>query len=268
MFLHCCIDTFNYVEHHNTYSHHFIQKKNNVSVKQQHKWTYLWSFFLFFLSVTFSNLRSNLVANKCQLCVRTAWPGNKTSIVSNWQNFLPSAVVAANQRPAWWNSARSPWQPLHSTSAHWHSHRPLCLRQMAKITPTGEVKLAAPAARDEVKLEDGDKPELKSQHFTLGGEGYLRGWGRWLQMSKTWDNLKAVARAEGASSAYSRCLLWGKQVIFEPQHRCGNTAQDKCGWCCVFQCSWVKRQTVLIWVTLPWPRKQTSVRRNKYTQRY
>lgn len=93
----------------------------------------------------FSNLRRNLVANKCQLCVRTAWPGNKTSIVSNWQNFLPSAVAAANQRPAWWNRARSPWQPLHSTSAHWYSsHRPLRLRQMAKITPTGEVKLAVP----------------------------------------------------------------------------------------------------------------------------
>lgn len=43
------------------------------------------------------------------------------------------------------NRVCSPWQPLHSTSAHWQSsHRPPCLRQMDKITPTGEVKLAFP----------------------------------------------------------------------------------------------------------------------------
>lgn len=49
---------------------------------------------------TFPRLRSKLVANKCQPCVRTAWPGNKTSIVSNWQNFLPSAMALAYQKPA------------------------------------------------------------------------------------------------------------------------------------------------------------------------
>ncbi len=36
-------------------------------------------------------------------------------------------------------------------------------------------------------------------------------------------------------------MLVGEAVIFELQHRCGNTAQDKCGWCCVFQCSWVEK---------------------------
>lgn len=61
---------------------------------------------------------------------------------------------------------------------------------MAKITPTGEVKLAVPAAQDEVNpylTEEGDvcvlhsifctlrdlfsnKSGLKSQHFTLGAE--------------------------------------------------------------------------------------------------
>lgn len=58
-----------------------------------------------FLRATFSNLRSRLVANKCQLCVKTAWPGNKTSIVRNWQNFLLSVTASANQRQAWWNQS-------------------------------------------------------------------------------------------------------------------------------------------------------------------
>lgn len=62
-------------------------------------------------------------------------------------------------------------------------------------------------------------------------------------------------------------MLVGEAMIFEPQHRCGDTAWDKCGWCCAFQCSWAKRQTTLIWITLPWPHcsKHTSVPGNKRT---
>lgn len=48
--------------------------------------------------------------------VRSARPGNKTSIVSNWQNFLPSAAAAANQGPDLRNRAGSLWQPLHFVS--------------------------------------------------------------------------------------------------------------------------------------------------------
>lgn len=39
------------------------------------------------------------------LNVRTAWLGNKISIVSNWQNFLPSVVASANQKAAWWKQS-------------------------------------------------------------------------------------------------------------------------------------------------------------------
>lgn len=53
-----------------------------------------------FLSVTRINLTCDLVANK-PLCAKTAWPGNKTSTVSNWQSFLPLDVAAANQRMVW-----------------------------------------------------------------------------------------------------------------------------------------------------------------------
>lgn len=101
----------------------------------------------FFFCVTFSNLRTNLVANKCQLCVRTAWPGNKTSIVSNWQNFLPSAVAAANQRPAWWNAARSLWQPLLSISFTLLTPSSVFVRWLKLHA---KVKLAVPAAQDDV----------------------------------------------------------------------------------------------------------------------
>lgn len=55
--------------------------------------------YFFSNKCNFSDLRSDLIANKHQLHVRTAWPGNKTSIVSNWQKLLPPVVAAANQRP-------------------------------------------------------------------------------------------------------------------------------------------------------------------------
>lgn len=41
---------------------------------------------------------------------------------------------------------------LHGCIMH-SSHRPLCLRQMVNITPTGEVKLAVAAAQGEVNPE-------------------------------------------------------------------------------------------------------------------
>lgn len=64
----------------------------------------LFSFFFFFLRCHLLKSEEQLpAASNCRLCVRGSLaPATKTSIVSNWQNFLPSAAAVANQGPARW----------------------------------------------------------------------------------------------------------------------------------------------------------------------
>lgn len=64
-------------------------------------------FFLFFLRCHLLKSEEQLpAASNCRLCVRGSLaPATKTSIVSNWQNFLPSAAAVANQGPARWSAA-------------------------------------------------------------------------------------------------------------------------------------------------------------------
>lgn len=60
--------------------------------------------FSFFLRCHLLKSEEQLpAASNCRLCVRGSLaPATKTSIVSNWQNFLPSAAAVANQGPARW----------------------------------------------------------------------------------------------------------------------------------------------------------------------
>lgn len=63
-------------------------------------------YFLFFFFLRCHLLKSKEqlpAASNCRLCVRGSLaPATKTSIVSNWQNFLPSDAASANQVSAQW----------------------------------------------------------------------------------------------------------------------------------------------------------------------
>lgn len=99
------------------------------------------------------------------------------------------------------------------------------------------------------------KRETKNQYLSSGAEA-LRGGGH--------DRAghESGGLCEAAFCASSRCwrVRWW---YLSSSTDVGNTAQDKRGWSCVFECSRGKRQTAFIWLTLARPHRHTSVHRNK-----
>lgn len=99
--------------------------------------------------------------------------------------------------------------------------------------------------------------EIKSPYLTLGETGLSQRMRT--VTANEWDARRYERRGlcKAASPACSRCLR-GEPWYLSHSTDVGNAAQDKSGWCCVFQCSWVKRQTTYIWVTLPRPHRHTG----------
>lgn len=201
--------------------------------------------------------------------LRSAWPGNKTSIVSNWQNFLPFSCIcgqsgAGSAEQSRLAVATAPLRlvcTLHTLLAAFvrllklhgkvkPNQPPLLLlsgvsRVLSKQSSFG-TSLILFSGRNHPRI----KRERRNQHLRSGAE--------------------AISEVEGAGQdgragawARRRRCWWVRWWYLSSSTDVGNTAQDKCGWSCVLECSRGKRQTAFIWLTLARPQRHTSVHRNK-----